>query len=156
MKRAPLRDRWHSVNAVNKTGHEGLPEQKSELGSDLVGALAEIPESELVPVINWIRQSRKPKPDISKARSIALADYRRTGFIRTRSFGREKQVKEWQRVRAKWAEKKQLAQQRGQRSVIRSKSAWPTQQGTLEEMDAIEPCITKGCLEDPMVSLLAI
>ena len=44
MKRAPYRDCYHAINAVNKTGHEGLPEQKAELGNDLFTALRQIPE----------------------------------------------------------------------------------------------------------------
>ena len=47
IKRAPFRDRWHTINGVNKTGHEGLPEQKALLGNGLFAALAEIPEAEV-------------------------------------------------------------------------------------------------------------
>ena len=42
----------------------------------------------------------------------------------------------------------QRAQEQNERSVIASKKG-TRQQGTLEEMDAIESCIRKGCLSDP-------
>ena len=147
IKRAPYRDCFHGINGVNKTGHEGLPEQKSELGSDLFGALREIPEDELKPPMAWLQQSRGY--DASKARATALANFREDGIIRNRSFSSQKQHKQWQAVRAKWAARKALARSRGERSVIRAQSG--TQQGTLETMDATAPCILKGCFVDPML-----
>lgn len=58
IRRAPYRDCWHGINAVNQTCHEGLPEQKAELGSDLFNALREIPESEITPVATWLEKDR--------------------------------------------------------------------------------------------------
>jgi hypothetical protein len=146
IRRAPYRDCFHAINAVNKTGHEGMPEEKAELGSALFSALREIPETELEAPIAWLQRSRHL--DRSKARAVALADFRKDGIIRNRSFGSEQQVKQWRAVRAQWAARKKLAQERRERCVIRTKSG--TQQGTLEEMDAVLPCIEKGCLCDPM------
>ena len=139
------RDCFHAINAVNKTGHEGLPDQKAELGSDCFKSMRYIPEEELKPPISWLKRSRKY--DESKARAVALADFRRTGIIRNRSFGSKTQQLQWRAVRAKWASRKKLALERKERSVIRSKSGMA--QGTLEEMDAVERCIIKGCLVDP-------
>ena len=49
-----------------------------------------------------------------------------------------------------YMKKQNLAKERRERSVIRTKSIDRHQQGTLEEMDAVASCIEKGCLVDPM------
>ena len=146
VKRAPYRDCFHAINAVNKTGHEGLPDEKSELGSDLFDALREIPEAELTPPVAWLRKSRRL--DESKARAVALATFRRDGIIRNRSHATSEQVRRWRAVRDKWEARKALAQGRRERCVVRTKTA--VQQGTLEEMDAVGRCVAKGCCVDPM------
>ena len=53
LRRCPRKDKFHMINAVNKTCNEGVPEQKSELGNDLSGALSFIPDSEFEPVIRY-------------------------------------------------------------------------------------------------------
>ena len=146
IKRAPYRDCFHAINAVNKTAHQGMVEQKAELGSDLFGALREIPESELRPVVEWLIKSRRVGR--SKARAIALEDYRVNGIIRNRAYSCERQLTLWRGVHKKWRGKKALAKSICDRCVIRSKSG--TQQGTLEEMEAVSACVAKGCLVDPM------
>jgi len=56
--RPPYRDLFHAIQVVNKSCHEGLPEQKSKLGASMFNALQTIPESELTPVIAWLKKSR--------------------------------------------------------------------------------------------------
>ena len=75
--RAPYRDCFHAIQSVNKTTHEGLPEQKSQLGSELFDALRKIPDSELAPVIAWLKSSRRsvlltPRPRLSSLISSTL------------------------------------------------------------------------------------
>ena len=148
ISRAPYRDCFHAINAVNKTGHDGLPEQKSELGRDLFSALREIPDEELDSPTALLMRSRKY--DTRKARAVALSEFRKDGIIRNKSFSSERQAMQWAGVRDKWANKQNLAKGRRERSVIRTKSIDRHQQGTLEEMDAVASCIKKGCLVDPM------
>lgn len=44
ISRAPYRDCFHAINAVNKTAHEGMPDEKAKLGNALFDALRLIPE----------------------------------------------------------------------------------------------------------------
>ncbi len=51
---------------------------------DLFRALREIPESELVPVVEWLQKSRGY--DAVKARAVTLSDFREASIIRNRSW----------------------------------------------------------------------
>ena len=146
IRRAPRKDKFHAINAVNKTGNEGVPEQKAELGSDLFGALSEIPDSELTPVVSYLMR-KNPRLDLLSARTKARSDYRRDGIIRSRSFFKGEQLRRWQGVRRKWQKVFEQKRRGCERCVIRPKIG--KLQGTLEEMECLEPCIGKGCLEDP-------
>ena len=146
LKRAPRKDKFHAINGVNKTGNEGVPEQKAELGTCLFNALSDIPDSELAPVIAYLRR-KDPRMDELSARTKARTEFRHHGIIRSRSWGRGVQLKRWRQARADWAERARRDKERGDRSVIRPKIG--KLQGTLEEMECLEPCLKKGCLEDP-------
>jgi hypothetical protein len=146
LRRAPRKDKFHGINGVNKTGNEGMPDQKAELGTDLFESLSFIPDSELAPVISYLR-NKDNKLDSQAARRKARADYRHSGIIRSRSYGRTQQLSRWQATRARWATRARLDRDRGERSVIRREVG--KLKGTLEEMERLEPCIAKGCLEDP-------
>ena len=78
--RAPRKDTFHAINGVNKTGDEGVPEQKSQLGTGLFNALREIPDSELQPVVDYLK--RKSSIDDLAARTKARTEYRHHGIIR--------------------------------------------------------------------------
>ena len=143
--RAPRKDTFHAINGVNKTGYEGVPEQKSQLGSGLFRALREIPDSELQPVVDYLQQ--KSRVDDLSARTKALSDYRHAGIIRNRTFSSERQLKRWRYVRQRWAERYEESRRTGDRCVIRPQRG--QLQGKLEAMEAMEPCIAKGCLCDP-------
>ena len=82
---------------------------------------------------------------------MALKDFRVSGMIRNKSLekdGRGGQVESWKGVHAKWQGKRRQADESGDRSAIRKKS--DLQQGTLEEIKAVQRCVEKGCLVDPM------
>ena len=146
LKRAPRKDRFHAINGVNKTGNEGVPEQKAQLGADLFDALCEIPDTEYVPVMRYL-QRKDPRLDDLAARVKARAEYRHDGIIRTRSRRRDEQLRRWRRARHDWQVRARRDKERGERSVIRPKVG--KLQGTLEEMECMESCIEKGCMEDP-------
>ena len=74
IKRAPRKDRFHAINGVNKTGNEGVPEQKARLGTDLFDALCEIPDAEYEPVVRYL-QRKDPRLDDLAARVKARAEY---------------------------------------------------------------------------------
>jgi hypothetical protein len=143
--RAPRKDTFHAINGVNKTGDEGVPEQKSQLGTGLFNALREIPDSELQPVVDYLK--RKSSIDDLAARTKARTEYRHHGIIRNRTFTSKRQLKRWQAVRKKWEVRYAESRRTGERCVIRKQRG--QRQGTLEAMEAVEPCIAKGCLCDP-------
>ena len=51
---------------------------------DLFRALREIPESELVPVVEWLQKSHGY--DAVKARAVTLSDFREADIIRNHSW----------------------------------------------------------------------
>ena len=120
LKRAPRKDRFHAINGVNKTGNEGVPDQKAQLGSDLFDALCEIPDSELTPVVHYL-QRKDPRLDDLAARVKARAEYRHHGIIRSRSRRRAEQLARWKQVRRDWHGRARRDKDRGERSVIRPK-----------------------------------
>ena len=146
LTRAPRKDTFHAINGVNKTGNEGILEEKSQLGTDLFSALREIPDSELTPVVEWL-QSQSGTDELS-ARIKARTKYRHSGIVRNFSLTPGRQLEKWQRVRNKWQVHADSCRRDGVRCVIRRKIDGRLQ-GTLEEMDCVEPHIRKGCLSDP-------
>ena len=84
--RAPFRDLFHVINGVNKTGNEGVPLEKAELGSDLFYSLRDIPKTELEPVVNYLMNTYKP--DSLSAETRARSEYRKKGIIRNTTCGR--------------------------------------------------------------------
>jgi hypothetical protein len=103
--RAPRKDDFHAINGVNKTGNEGVPQEKSELGTDLFNALRHIPQGELEPVVDHMcRQNRQL--DRLAALTKARSDYWYNG---NRTHSQSDQLANLRRVRNKWEGKAQQA-----------------------------------------------
>jgi hypothetical protein len=76
MRRAPLKDRFHLVKAVLQTLNENFPQQKSDIGNELIGALIEFPEEEMAPGVKHLRSKGKERSDI-QGRAFAKKTYRK-------------------------------------------------------------------------------
>ena len=71
--RAPYKDCFHGINGVTKTGDEGVPLQKSELGTGLFRAVREIPDSEVTPPANYLMRAKKMSLGVARVEVLLLA-----------------------------------------------------------------------------------
>jgi len=144
--RAPYKDCFHGINGVTKTGDEGVPLQKSELGTGLFRAVREIPDSEVTPPANYLMRAKKMS--LGVARVEALNKYRKSGIIRNRTYQPETQLRRWRAETEKWVNKAEACRREGARCVVRPQTARRVM-GTIEAMAAAEPHIARGCWCDP-------
>ena len=80
---------------------------------------------------------------INDFETTAKEDYKHRGVIRNRSYPAEEQARRWQAEIDHWTNDRDT----NTGSIIRRQRSGL--QGTIEAMQAVLPCIKKGCLADP-------
>ena len=120
------------------------------IGTQLTDALRFTPQEEISRVAEYLmRKEGIDKNDPSSQQFItafettAKEDYKHRGVIRNRSYPAGEQARRWQAEIDHWTNDRDT----NTGSIIRRQRSGL--QGTIEAMQAVLPCIKKGCLADP-------
>lgn len=148
VERAPYRDLFHAIDGITKTANP-LPIQKADLGKDVFNALREIPDEELVAPVKWIKKKTR---GIAHTAACARArrEYRKNGIIRNRAFTPGVQKERLLGVIDKWKKRKSDADKAEPKERCCIKTCGTgREKGTIQQMEALLPCIHKECLQQP-------